>query len=109
MKTVSHKTLDKAINVTGLSEYAIAKKIGVSQTVMYRIKTTHHELNDNALIQLAQIAQLNPLEVLADKHMKTAKGSAESAFWSALSKSKAARDSLIDCILCSIQPQFNPL
>ena len=100
MSKVSLKYIEIAVEKTGLSYYAIAKKIGVTPQQINALKHRDIELKDDALIRLAQIAQINPLDLLAEKHISNAKGSAESAFWSALSKSKAAKDSLINCILC---------
>ncbi|MBE0471522.1 MAG: hypothetical protein IBX55_18675, partial [Methyloprofundus sp.] len=71
MENVTSKVLKTAVEKSGLSEYAIAKKIGITQQNLYRSKTTKYEANDDALIKLAQIAQLNPLEVLAEKHIQT--------------------------------------
>ncbi|MBE0470994.1 MAG: hypothetical protein IBX55_15985 [Methyloprofundus sp.] len=100
MNKVSLKYIEIAADKSGLSHYAIAKKIGVTPQQINALKHRDIELKDDALIRLAQIAQLNPLEVLAEKHIQNAKGNAEAAFWATLAKSKAAKDSLIDCILC---------
>jgi uncharacterized protein YjcR len=99
--TVSQKYIAYTLEKTGMKQRILAERIGVSSQQLTNAK--YSDLKDDALIRLAQIAQLNPLEVLAEKHIETAKGTAEKGFWNALLNSSNAKKDIIKCILCSIQ------
>lgn len=105
MKTVSIKYVEIAKKKSGLSYYAIAKKIGVTPQTINNLKTRPGELSDSALLELAQIAQVAPHKIIAEVHMKKAKNDREKAFWAAISRSKEMIEQTKDYILCKIQDE----
>jgi len=102
MENTSYKYVQIVREKTGLSYYAIAKKIGVTTTRMNQAKNNKAEFNDGALIKLAQIAQVPVSVVLAEKQLKKAKTKEESKFWNAVKNSAELAKLHIDSILCSI-------
>ena len=102
MKNVSKKYIDKALKNTGLKRKELAPLIGVSEQQMSNLNNGS-ELKDESLILLAQFAQTPSHKILAEKHMKTAKGAAEKGFWRAIASSKELAERSKDYILCSIQ------
>lgn len=96
------KYIEIACKKTSLKQNQLAKKIGVSAQQISNLKNGS-ELKDDALILLAQFAQTPSHNILAEKHMKGAKGTAERRFWKAIASSKELAERSKDYILCSIQ------
>ena len=103
MENVSLKYIETAKEISGLSYYAIAKKIGVTPQQINALKHRDNELKDESLLLLAQIAQTAPMKIIAEKHKRTAKGQAERKFWEAITHSKELIEETKRYILCSIQ------
>lgn len=102
MKNVSKKYIQKACINSNLKIKELATLIGVSSQQMSNVNNGT-ELKDDALILLAKYAQTPSHKILAEKHMKNAKGKAERAFWRAIASSKELSDKSQDYILCSIR------
>ena len=65
---------------TGLSQAKIAKKIGISAPSLSELKNGKGELSDETYIKLAELAGVDPAEVLIEKHARKA-GPAAAAVW----------------------------
>lgn len=113
MKNVSLKYIELACKKTGLSQRQIGKEIGVTAQQISNLKLERidkhgknistPELKDESLLRLAQFAQVSPMKIIAEKHKRIAKGTAERKFWDALSRSKEVLEETKQYILCSIQ------
>lgn len=101
MDNVSMKYIEIALSKSGLKQVELAEKIGVSSQQVTNLKKGT-ELKDDALIRLANIAQVPANKILAELHMKKAKGSAERAFWEVIASSKELTNKSL-YILCKIQ------
>ncbi|MHB1267545.1 MAG: helix-turn-helix domain-containing protein [Acidithiobacillus ferriphilus] len=65
---------------TGLSQAKIAKEIGISAPSLSELKNGKGELSDETYIKLAELAGVDPAEVILEKHMRKA-GPAAAAVW----------------------------
>lgn len=106
MKNVSQKYIEIAIKKTGFTQKEIAKKIGVTSQQITNLKY-NTELKDESLLRLAQFAQVAPMKIIAEKHKRIAKGTAERKFWDTISRSKEVLEETKRYILCSIQKNIN--
>ncbi|WP_437556302.1 helix-turn-helix domain-containing protein [Acidithiobacillus sulfuriphilus] len=72
--------LEKAKQRTGMSQGAIAKALGIRQPSLSQWNGGNAELSDETYIKLAELAGLDPAEVILEKHMRKA-GPAAAAVW----------------------------
>jgi protein-disulfide isomerase-like protein with CxxC motif len=66
------------------SDYALAKKLGFSQSAMSSYRTGRRVFDDDAALTVAQALGLNPLVVIAAANAERAKTPEQKARWSGL-------------------------
>ncbi|MGC8591217.1 helix-turn-helix domain-containing protein, partial [Acidithiobacillus sp.] len=64
----------------GLSQARIAKEIGISGASLSELKNGKGEMSDETYTRLAELAGMDPAEVLIEKHARKA-GPAAAAAW----------------------------
>lgn len=126
MKT-SVEWIDEAELRLGLSDYAMAKKLGLSTAQMSRYRTGKQFLSDNVAIKLAELIGVDPLPILATAAAERATSEQARAAWSRYAelvaslagvavlgavltapieaKAQVSQDS--DCILCQLGRRKN--
>ncbi len=68
----------------GISDYALAKVLGVTQQTVSRYRTKKDYLGDAMAIRVAELLEIDSAFVLACSHAERAKGEAEKAAWVAM-------------------------
>ncbi|MGZ4837661.1 MAG: hypothetical protein ACXVZR_03865 [Terriglobales bacterium] len=66
------------------SDYALAKRLGFSQSAMSSYRTGRRVFDDDAALTVALALQLNPLEVIAAANAERAKTPEQKARWEGL-------------------------
>ena len=72
--------MEKAKQRTGMSQGAIAKALGIRQPSLSQWNAGNAELSDETYIKLAELAGIDPAEVILEKHMRKA-GPGATAAW----------------------------
>jgi transcriptional regulator with XRE-family HTH domain len=82
MKTTT-QWLDQAKKQHGISDYALAPKLGISRSQMSKYRGGGDFLSDDAAIKLAEILGMeSPAEIIASAHAERSKSVEVKAFWS---------------------------
>jgi len=63
------------------SDYALAKKLGISQTGLSNYRTGRSRMDDDVALKVADILQLHPLQVIAAANAERAKTDEQKARW----------------------------
>lgn len=66
------------------SDYALAKRLGVAQSSVSNYRTGRSRIDDDVALTIAEILQINPLEVIAAANAERAKTPEQKARWTAL-------------------------
>jgi predicted transcriptional regulator len=83
MKTTP-EWLDAAKAKHGLSDYALAPKLGITRSQMSRYRNGADFLSDDAAIKMADLLGMDsPAEIIASAHAERAKSEDVRAFWAA--------------------------
>lgn len=74
--------LDLAKQKHGLSDYALAPRLGITKSQMSRYRTAADYLSDDAAIKLAALLEMdNPAPIIASAHAERAKTAEARGFW----------------------------
>ena len=73
--------LDQAKTQHGLSDYALAPKLGISRSQMSKYRGGADFLSDDAAVLLAELLEVNPIEIMASAHAERSKSEAAKAIW----------------------------
>jgi transcriptional regulator with XRE-family HTH domain len=80
MHTISY--IEEAKKKLGLvSDYGIAKKLGMSQAAFSRYKSGERVIDDYTAAKLAEVLKISPLEVIAAANAEREKDSGKADFW----------------------------
>ena len=79
------KLIDDAAEKQKLSQAKLAKAIGISAASLSNLRTGKGELSDETYIKLAELAGVDPTEVIIEKHMRKA-GPKGRKVWANLAK-----------------------
>lgn len=80
MNTIEY--LDKVKAKRGISsDYALAKALGVGQSAIIGYRAGRTTINDDTALAIAQLLDLNPLEVIATANAERAKTPEMKARW----------------------------
>lgn len=79
MKSVDY--LKRLQDEKGWSGYKIAKEIGVSSQYVYQILHEQGIMNDYMALQLADLLEINEMEVIAQCNLERARRKEEKQFW----------------------------
>lgn len=94
------------------SDYAVAKKLGITRQRMSHYKHGRHYFDDELAFRVAELLKVSPAEVIAAVHLEKSSTPEKQAFWKkALEKAAAAGitavlagpllfDAAQRCILC---------
>lgn len=63
------------------SDYALAKALGVSQQAVSSYRAGNSKINDDVALTVAEILEVNPLQVIASANAERAKTPAQKAKW----------------------------
>jgi len=66
------------------SDYALQKPLGVTKQQLSNYRTGRDSLSDAMVLRIAEICQLDPLNVLLDMHIERAKSPEIRAAWTAM-------------------------
>jgi len=66
------------------SDYALAKKLGFSQSAMSSYRTGRRVFDDDAALTVAQALDVNPMQVIAAANAERAKTDEQKARWMGL-------------------------
>lgn len=89
MKSI--KYLDDAKIKLGISsDYALAKLTGISQEAISQYRTGKRIMDDYTAAKLAEVLDIEPLEVIATANAEREKDETKANFWRILAKKKAA-------------------
>ncbi|WP_322400355.1 DUF3693 domain-containing protein [Massilia luteola] len=81
----THEYLDAVKRHLGIaSDYALAKKLGFSQSAMSSYRTGRRVLDDDAALTVAEALGINPLVVIAAANAERAKTDEQKARWTGL-------------------------
>jgi DNA-binding XRE family transcriptional regulator len=81
----AQELLEAAKTHTGLSQNGLAEAIGIRQPTLSQWNAGKTELSDETYIKLAELAGVNPTEVIIEKHMRKA-GPEGRKIWANLAK-----------------------
>ena len=96
----SNKYLDDAKKKLGIeSDYALAKLTGISQEAVSRYRTGSRVMDDYTAAKLAEVLEIDPLEVIATANADREKDEERANFWRLLAKKRAAPIAAILLIL----------
>ena len=79
------KLIDDAAERQKLSQAKLAKSIGISAASLSNLRTGKGELSDETYIKLAELAGLDPAQVLIEKHIRKA-GPRAAPLWAKIQK-----------------------
>jgi len=89
MNTINYiEAAKKKLGVT--SNYALAKELGMSQAALSRYKSGDRVIDDYTAAKLAELLELEPIEVIAAANAEREKDSAKAAFWRKLAGGRQA-------------------
>lgn len=81
MKTLDY--LDAVKRHTGItSDYALAARLGITRSAISKLQLGKVIFSDDVALSIAQILDLNPLEVIAQANIERAKTPEQRARWS---------------------------
>lgn len=73
------------------SDYALAKKMGITQTAINRMRHGKVVLGDETALKIAELLEINASEILIQSHMERCRNSAVKAAWEAIGKELKGR------------------
>lgn len=80
--TETTKWLDKAKEkMGGISDYALAPKLGLSRSQISNYRNGRDFLSDDAAMKLAELLEIDPTQIIASAHAERAKSEPARAFW----------------------------
>ena len=91
------KLIDNAADRQKLSQAKLAKSIGISAASLSNLRTGKGELSDETYIKLAELAGVDPAEVIIEKHMRKA-GPEGRKVWANLAKALPKSAALLTVI-----------
>lgn len=103
MATATQLAIDRAAAALGgVTDYRLAKILGVRQTALSKYRLGQRQLDDGIAVQLAELAGMNPAQLLAEIQAERSKDEAARKEWMRLAKLAQAA-CLMLAILAGVQ------
>ncbi|WP_151446750.1 helix-turn-helix domain-containing protein [Lacisediminimonas profundi] len=102
MKSIEY--LDQAKRRLGIeSDYALAKALGITHSAMSNYRAGRSRIDDSVAVKVAQVLDINPMEIIAAANIERAKTDEMRVMWSGVMEKFSMG---FEALLCQVTPCF---